>query len=269
MRNIEKIVKKQRAKMQPTAPAAGGPDKGKVEILATEIIENRKAMDKIEAKENAVKAAKEKAAKEQEARAAKEAKETLASELEVHTTKPIVPTHMDCPFCGEEKTIRGTSRHIKSIHGVPGVSLEDLGRIERGEISPDALATEKGITEIFGLSPEVDEKYFSNWEDTEEDPRDLESQEDPEGLADPKDQENPEKEAGENGAGGGIPSFLFWILAGAGIAGMILLRIPKYKEKGENLLAYLGTLGSKGSPDSKGPGNFNPSFGQGGFNRRF
>lgn len=170
MIKLDNIVKTIRSKGPVETKAAVDPGNGKTpEEIEKEILENRGAMEAIEAKE----------AK------AKEAKGKEESELlPIHTTKPIIATHMDCPFCGEEKTIRGMSRHIKSIHGVSEVSLEDLNRIERGEIAPDALATEKGATEIFGLSPEIDEKHFSDWNDIKE--------EDPEDLGDPEKEKGPD-----------------------------------------------------------------------------
>ena len=87
--------------------------------------------------------------------------------------------------CGEEKSAQGMARHIAAIHKVPGVSLEDLNRIKQGEITPPDLVNEKGEA-VANLSPEIDKKYFSDWNDIEEDP------EDPEGLGDPE--EIPKKE---------------------------------------------------------------------------
>jgi len=242
MIDLKDVVKKERAKVQIKAPAAGEPGNGKTPAeLENEILENHKAMLESAAKKSAAK----NDLIEHETKPIKE------SELEIHTTKPIIPTHMDCPYCEEEKTIRGMSRHIKSIHGIPGISLEDLNRIEQGEITPDALATEKGTTEIFGLSPEIDKKYFSSWEDTEEDP------EDPEVV------EDPEEKAAENGGIGLLP-ILF--IVGIPVA-LVLSRIPKFKEFSDKLLAILGDLGSNKSPDSRNSPSTNFSSHWG--NRRF
>lgn len=210
-----------------------------------------------------------------------ETKPIKKSELEVLRVEPVKNPNEICPFCLEEKSARGMNRHIAAIHEIEGVSIEDLGRVERGEITPADLAWEKsdyeGSAMVRALSPEISKKYFSDWEDPEpSEINDKERDEIQEKIKDPEKEKPRPKVEGEikddpqeNGAGGGIPSFLFLVLVGAGIAGTILLGIPKYKEKGEKLLAYLGTLGSKKSPDSKSPINFNPPFGGGGLNRRF
>lgn len=144
----KKITERLRAKKNREAEKAP-------EEIKAEIVENREALEAIEAKA------------------------PPDPEFEIRTTKPIIggPVLIACPFCGEKKSSQGMARHIKAIHKVPGISLEDLGKIERGEIAPDALADEKGVSEIFGLSPEIDEKYFLEWgegEEGQEDPEDDE-----------------------------------------------------------------------------------------------
>lgn len=189
MIDLKDVVKKERAKVQLKAPAAGEPGNGKTPAeLENEILKNHKAMLESAAKNDLI---------EHETKPIKE------SELEIHTTKPISDLqeytvepvknpNEECPFCGEEKTARGMSRHINSIHGVPGISLEDLEKIEKGEITPDALATEKGTTEIFGLSPEIAEKYFKDWNDIEEEAPEKEI------LEDEKNLDNPEPPGGSS-----------------------------------------------------------------------
>lgn len=255
MIDLKDVVKKERAKVQIKAPAAGEPGNGKTSAeLEKEILENHKAMLESAAKESRVKAAIEaKAAKESAAKSdliEHETKPIKESELEVHTTKPIIPTHMDCPFCGLEKSIKGMNRHIAAKHEVPGVTIQDLDDVEKGLKSLEDLVTEKfpeGEAEIFSLSPEVEKKGFPDWIDIEPEQgpgEDPEDQEDPEDLAGPKGQEDPGKEVKENGAGGLFPIFLF-IGGGLTIAAIILSRIPKTKEISDKLFAFVGGLGSK------------------------
>ena len=252
MINYKDVVKKERAKERAKAPGTGEPGNGKTpEELIEGIIEAREAQETIKAK-----AAKEKAAKEAEAEKVK------ASELEEHYVEPPKNPNEICPFCGEEKTVRGMSRHIKAIHGVPGVSLDDINNVERGEKTPADLATEKGVTEIFDLSPEIDKKYFSSWDDIE-DPDDIENLEDPEIQEDPEDLKDTEKEAGENGRIGLLP-ILFII--GIPVA-LVLSRIPKFKEISDKLFAILGDLGSNKSSDPRKSSSTNFSSHWG--NRRF
>lgn len=130
-------------------------------------------------------------------------KKELISDLEIRTTKPpiILPyTHMDCPFCESEKTIKGMNRHIAAKHKVPGITLQDLDDVEKGLKSLSDLVCEKfeGEPTIINLSPEIEEKEFSNWEDVEENPSKPEDLEDPEDLG-------PEERRKINL----IPSFLF------------------------------------------------------------
>jgi len=218
------------------------------EELEKEILENREAMEAIEAK-----AAKEKAAKEQEAKAAKDEDDEIQTTkpMEEHSVEPVKNPNEICSFCGEEFTAQGIGRHVAAKHKAPGITLEDINRMNQGEITPPELLDEKGITTIYGLSPEVEKKEFSDWFDVEENPEDTE--ENPE----EKKLEDPGKEARGNGAAGVLP-LLFLI----GIpAAMILSRIPKFKEFGDKLLATLGDLGSKESPGSSGPLKIKESFG--------
>lgn len=180
MIDLKAVVKKERAKL----PMAGDPGNGKTpEEIKKEILENREAMEASAVKKSATEAAKKQ--KEKAAIEAQAAKEKEESELlPVHTTKPIKePVRRICPFCREEKSAQGMGRHIAAIHEAPGITLEDLNRIEQGEITPPDLLDEKGITTIVNLSPEVEKKHFSNWSDVEESPEDPEDQEDPESAA--------------------------------------------------------------------------------------
>lgn len=211
------------------------------EQIEKEILENREAMEAIE-----LKAAKEPAKKE------------LVSDLEINITKPVIPSLMDCPFCGEQKSIKGMNRHIAAKHEILGVIIQDLDRVKRGEITPDALATEKGAETVVNLSPEVSKKHFSDWEDIEdslEDPEeeDPEEKEDPEETREEEDPRDPEsledpEDLGpkENGASMALP--LIFIIGIPAV--LILSRIPKFKEISDKLLAILGDLGSKKSSDS-------------------
>lgn len=169
MIDLKDVVKKERAKVQVKASAAAGPGSGKAPVeLEKEILENHKAMLENAAKESRAKAA-------IEAKAAKEsAKEDLIDESEIHTTKPAIPTHMECPFCGERKSIKGMNRHIAEIHEVPGVTVQDLNDVEEGLKSLPDLVAEKfeGQAMIAKLSPEIRKKEFSDWNDIKEDPED-------------------------------------------------------------------------------------------------
>jgi len=266
MIDFKDVVKAERAKERARVPAASDPGgNGKTPAeLEKEILENHEAILKGAAKEARAKEAK--VAKEQEAieaREAIEAKEKPDPEDKIYTTKKPRegPVLIACPFCGEEKSAQGMGRHIAAIHKVPGINIQDLDDVKKGLKSLEDLVAEKfpeGEAEIFNISPEAEKKHFSDWEDmgeSPEDPEDLENpegSEDPEDLGDPEILEDPEKEAKEKGASGGISPVLFWIVTIGGIVGAALLRDPKYKEKGENLLAYLGGLGSKKTPQSPG-----------------
>ena len=243
MNNFKEIAKARIEKGLAKASAADDPGNGKTaeelkkDLIEKELLENRAAMEALKEKE-------------------------VVEPFKENTTKPMKdPVFKTCPGCGEEFTAQGIGRHIKAIHKVQGIPLEDLDRVNQGEITLPDLLDEKGITTIYGLSPEIEKKYFSNWGDKEEDPEDPEGLEDPEEIEDPEDLEDPEKEAKENGAGGVLP--LIFII---GIpAAIILSKIPKFKEIGDKLLAALGDLGSKKSPDPRqAPGtNFSS------WNRRF
>ena len=220
------------------------------EEIEKEILENREALEAIEAKE-----AKESVAKsdliEHETKPMKE------SELEVHKVKPVIPSLMDCPFCGEEKSARGMPRHIKSIHGVPGISIQDLDDVEKALKSLEDLVIEKfpeGEAEIFNLSPEVEKKDFPDW-------MDIEPEEGP--AEDLEDLKDPEEKAEENGGIGLLPILLI-----IGIpAVLILSRIPQFKEIADRLATSLAGLGSKEVPDSKSSFNYGGFSGLGPFNR--
>ena len=107
-------------------------------------------------------------------------KKELISDLETHTTKPHIPTHMDCSVCGERKTIRGMPRHIKAKHP------EDLKDPENQEIPEDLEGPEN-----------------------QEIPEDLEIQENQEIPEDLEIQEEIEKKFKERRKINLIPRFLF------------------------------------------------------------
>lgn len=52
-----------------------------------------------------------------------------------------------CPFCGEEKTVKGMCRHIVAIHKVERVTVEDLESVERGDKTLKDLVDEKRKSE--------------------------------------------------------------------------------------------------------------------------
>ncbi|MBA7713078.1 hypothetical protein ES703_122076 [subsurface metagenome] len=97
MKKLEDAIKAVKIKSRIEATAAGGQSKEKTsEELKKEIAENKEAMADLE----------NEPANEPE-------KKDLINGLEIHTTKPPPkPTHMDCPFCESEKTIKGMNRHI-------------------------------------------------------------------------------------------------------------------------------------------------------------
>lgn len=166
MIKLDNIVKTIRSKGPVETKAAVDPGNGKTpEEIEKEILENREAMEAIEAKENVAK-----------------------GELIEHETKPIKePVLATCPFCEEEKSAQGMGRHIKAIHEVPGITIQDLDNVEKGlKTLPDLVAEKfEGPATIANLSPEVEKKEFSDWFDVEEDPEDPENNEDPEGIEDP------------------------------------------------------------------------------------
>ena len=187
--------------------------------LKKEIAENKEAMTDL----------KNKPAKEP-------VKEEIISDPDIrHTKPPIMPTHMDCPFCESEKTIKGMSRHIAAKHKVPGVTIQDLDDVEEGLKSLPDLVSEKfeGEATIDNLSPEIAEKYFSDWGDVEEIPED---QEIPEDLK-PK----------ENGESMAIPIVALIV----GIATIFFSENPQIKEIFAKLADKIKRLGSKKSMDSK------------------
>jgi len=211
--------------------------------IEKEILENREAMEASAAKKAAASAD-----KESEARALIEAKEaeTKAAEQrsEVHETKkPKGADYIPCPFCDERKSPQGMSRHIIAIHGISGVSLEDLESVKKGEKTPDDLADEKleGVKNpvIYGLSSKVENKYFSDWPDVEEE--DLE-----ETNLGPEDGLEAEQGPGEKGANG-IPRFAS-IVGIVVVAAIILRRVdPRFKEVIDELINKLVAFGSKKS----------------------
>lgn len=191
--------------------------------LKKEIAENKEAMTDLENKP------------------AKEAvKKELISDIEIHTTKPHISTHMDCPFCEKQRKKKGIKRHIALSHNVPGITFQDLDDIEKGLKSLPDLVCEKFESEpmIANLSPEVDKKYFSEWNYIEENPEDLE---DPENNVDPEDI-GPE----ENGASMAIP----FVAALIGIAAIFFSKDPRLKEIFDKFIDKLKHLGSKKSMDS-------------------
>lgn len=163
MIKIDDLVKTIRTKGPVETKTAGSqdaeksPDELKIELLEKELLENREAMQA-----SLVKKSKEPAKKEP------------ISDLEVFTTKPMPVSNpnIECPFCGEEKSPKGMGRHVAAIHQVEGVSIEDLESVEKGEKNPRDLVEEKaeyeGEAVVFGLSPEVSKKYFSDWSDLKE-----------------------------------------------------------------------------------------------------
>jgi len=190
--------------------------------LKKEIAENKEAMTDLENK-----TAKEPVKKE------------IISDIPIHTVKPHIPTHMDCPFCEERRKIRGIKRHIALSHNVPGITFQDLDDVEKGLKSLPDLVSEKfeGEAMIANLSPEISEKEFSNWSNIEERPEDLE---DPENQEIPEDLES--KENGESMAGP--------IVALGTIAAVIISRDPQIKEIFVKFFDKIKRLGSKKSMDS-------------------
>jgi len=195
--------------------------------LKKEIAENREAIADL----------KNKPAKDPE-------KKELISDPDIHTTKLPIPTHMDCPFCEERRKIRGIKRHIKLSHNVPGITFQDLDDIEKGLKSLPDLVREKseGQTMVDNLSPEISEKYFSDWDEIEENPSE------PEDLKDPEDQEIPEDlEPKENEVSMAGPIVALII----GIAAIFFSENPQIKEIFVKFADKLKRLGSKKSMDSK------------------
>ncbi|MBA7682362.1 hypothetical protein ES703_90712 [subsurface metagenome] len=146
--------------------------------LKKEIAENKEAMADLE----------NKPAKDLE-------KKELIIDPDFHTTKPpFMLRHRDCPFCESEKTNKEVIRHIAAKHKISGVTLQDLDDVEKGLKSLPDLVCEKfeGDPMIANLSPEIEEKYFSAWDDVEENPSE------PEDLKDPEDLEDPEEEASQD-----------------------------------------------------------------------
>ena len=195
MKKLEDAIKAVKIKSRIEATAAGGQSKEKTsEELKKEIAENKEAMADLE----------NEPANEPE-------KKDLINGLEIHTTKPPPkPTHMDCPFCESEKTIKGMNRHIEAIHRVPGITIQDLDDVEEGLKSLPDLVCEKfeGEATIDNLSPEIAEKYFSDWEDVEENPEDNVDPKE-EASRDPDDKEEFERDPEERRKINLIPRFLF------------------------------------------------------------
>jgi len=204
-----------------------------------EILKNHEAMLESAVKEDRTKAAKEPIAP-----------------LEEYSVEPVINPNEICSFCGEEFTAQGIVRHVAAKHKAPGITLEDINRVNQGEITPPELLNEKGITTIYGLSPEVEKKYFSDWKDTEEDPKASEKIEDPGEVKAPKkiDQEeinldpDNEKKAKKDSKGNWIAGLLGALLG----AYVIVDKTPSLKEK------ILGkeALGSKESPQSPSKGSY-------------
>ena len=254
MENFKEITKARIKKGLAKASAAGGPSKKEShKEIEDESIENQKKLE-------ALKPTLDKESAKKEAKAAK-------SELIEHETKPIPdlpeynvepvtnPNEI-CSFCGEEFTAQGIGRHVAAKHKAPGITLEDINRMNQGEITPPELLDEKGITTIYGLSPEIEKKYFSKWVDTEKNPKPSGEIEDPEKeKPGPKDQGEVKEAPEENGAHKLSPAVrvMGGIAGGLTLAAIILPRIdPRFKEITDKLLATLGDLGSKKFPQSPG-----------------
>lgn len=243
MKKVEDLVKAVKAKERAEATAAGSPDKEKTpEELVEEIIEPRKA---------------------REASKAKTAEEETANGLEIFTTKPIKEqveaVLIACPFCEEQRNIKGIKRHIELTHNVPGFSVQDLDDVEKGVKSLEDLVDEKlngkGEATITNISDDILKKKLPSWGNVA--PEEAAGQEpiQEEAILDPDDEKKIEEEVEEKGASGLISS----IVIIGGIALIFLSRDPRFKEIATKLadsLKGLGkALGSKKSSSSK-------SFGQ-------
>ena len=222
MKSIVELEKKitEQLKAKKDQVAEKTPEELKHEKLEKELIENNEALEAIKPTLD-----KEPAKKQEE-----EDKIHTTKPMEEHYVEPVKNPNEICPFCEKEKSAQGMSRHIIAKHGIRGITIEDLNRIEQGEITPDALADEKEVTEIFGLSPEVDEKYFSNWKDTEENPKDTEKEKPkPESVEEAK--KDPEKEAKEK-KGNGRGEIVGLIIALGTVFGgaLAIEKIPSLKK---------------------------------------
>jgi len=194
MGNLEDSIEFVKAERVANAKVADRPGEGKTpeelkrDLIEKELLENRKIIEALKTKE-----AKEALKSEFVEHETKPMKKGELPEMKVYTVKPVFhPGSKEekawnrkheaneparnpnaiCPFCLEEKSTKGMNRHISAIHKVIGVTIQDLDDVENGLKSLKALVEEKseyeGEAVVFGLSPEVSKKHFSDWEDLEE-----------------------------------------------------------------------------------------------------
>lgn len=177
--------------------------------------------------------------------------EPVAEPIKIYTVpKPKKVAQIICPFCEEQRNIKGINRHIVLKHNVPDVSVQDLHDVKEGSKTLEELVCEKfddDVAEITNVLDKVLKKDFPTWKDTEpeekEDPEGPDQEEDlGEGLEGPEEEEDPEE--GETSK---LPAIAF-IIAIVGIATIFLRRIdPRFKEITDELINKLEALGSNKS----------------------
>jgi len=159
--------------------------------------------------------------------------------IKIYTVpKPKKVAQIICPFCEEQRNIKGINRHIVLKHNVPDVSVQDLHDVKEGSKTLEELVREKfddDVAEITNVLDKVLKKDFPTWKDTE-----PEEKEDPEG---PEEEEDLEE--------GGISNVLPFFALIVGIAVIFLSRDPRFKEIADKLAVKLKALGSKKSSGSK------------------